>query len=211
MSLDLREQDPAAARFNAVAQAVLFSLVGGVVGLVAAGLLTGTGRPLGWLIVAVCTAAGAAPLVRWLVDRHRTDHLELYGIDRSLRPLLVRAAASTDAIEQAALAAPDGLITEQLFENHVVALSHLRLMECDAHRSGVVSRQDLLRLCHQLDELAVASQQLAGTALDAVPTVLGSMTERTQLIEQALIEQTMAEQAVLGRPADATDEGRIRN
>lgn len=198
VSLDLREQDPAAARFNAFAQAVLFSLIGGVVGLITAGLLTGTGRPLGWTIVAVCTALGGVPLARWLVDRHRTDHVDLYGIDRSLRQLLVRAAASADAIEQAALAAPDGPISEQLFENHRSAVSHLHLMECDARRSGIASRQGLLQVCHQLDELAAASQRLAGTALAALPTVLGSLTERTLLIDQILNEQSVDDPTLLG-------------
>lgn len=189
VSLDLREQDPAAARFNAVAQAVVFSLIGGVVGLVTAGLLTGTGRPLGWAIVAVCTALGAAPLVRWLIERNRADHVDLYAIDRSLHPLLVRAAAAADRIEQAALAAPEGPVSEQLFENHAAALSHLRLMEDDARRTGPASRQGLLQLCHQLDELATASQRLSGNAVTALPTMLGSLTERTMLIEEALNEQ----------------------
>ena len=39
VSLDLREQDPRGARFDAIAQSVLFALVGCIVGLVAAGLL----------------------------------------------------------------------------------------------------------------------------------------------------------------------------
>lgn len=200
VSLDLREQDPAAARFNAVAQAVVFSLIGGVVGLVTAGLLTGTGRPLGWLIVAACTAVGAAPLVRWMLDAHRTDHVDLYGIDRTLQPLLIRAVAAADAIEQAALAAPDGPISDQLTENHVSALSQLRLMECDARESGLASRQGLLQLCHQLDELAEASQRLSGSALNNLPTVLSSLTERTLLMDQALSEQSSADHPELDEP-----------
>lgn len=193
VSLDLREQDPAAARFNAVAQAVVFTLIGAVVGLVAAGLLTGTTQPAGWLIIAACTDAGAVPVARWIIDSRRHDHLDLYGIERSLRPLLVRATSAANAIELAASAAPDGPISEQLAENHATALSHLRLMESDARASGLASRQGLLQLCHQLDELADASQELSNTALASLPTVLGALTERTRLIKQTLDEPGLAD------------------
>ena len=188
MSLDLREQDPAALRFNAVSQAVVFTLIGAVVGIVAAEIVTGTSDPVGWAVIVGCTAAGAVPLVRWLLQR-RHDHLDLYGIDRRLRPLLVRAAESVMLIEEAASAAPDGPVAVQLHENHLTALSHLKLMESDARRSAAASRQGLLQLCHQLDQLALASQRLSSTALTALPSVLGSLTERTQLVERALSEE----------------------
>lgn len=185
MSLDLREQDPAGLRFNAVGQAVVFTLVGAVVGIVAAELLTGTAHPVGWAIIVVFALVGAVPLLRWYVDR-RHDHLDLYGIDRNLRPLLVRAARAVDRIERAADTAPDGAVADQLFENHAIALAHLRLMESDARGAGVAGRQGLLQLCHQLEQLAEASNHLASTALTALPTVLGGLAERTQLMDRAL-------------------------
>ncbi len=193
VSLDLRGQDPDAARFNALTQAVLLCLVGGAVALVANGLLFGTADPSRWLVVAVGAAAGAVPLVRWHLDRRRSDHLDLFGIERSLRPLLVRAAVSIDAVEEAGHAAPDGPIRDQLRENHRTALRHLRLMEADARQSGSASRQGLLQLCQQIDDLAAASQRLSAAAVSALPSVLSAHTERTILLEQTLLEQLRLE------------------
>jgi len=192
VSLDLREQDPAAARFNAVAQAVMFTLLGGIVGLIAAGLLTGTDQPAGWVIVAACTGAGASPIARWAIQR-RHEHVDLYGIHSAIRPLLERGARAVNTIEQAASSAPEGPVSDQLFENHATAVGHLHLMESDARRSGLGSRQGLLQLCHQLDELADASQRLANASLAALPTVLRGLTERTMLIERALTEDSLVD------------------
>ncbi len=180
---------------------MLFCLVGGAVGLVANGLLFGTSDPSRWVVVAVCASVGTVPLLRWRLDRRRVDHLDLFGIDRSLRPLLERAAAAADAIEQAGHAAPDGAIRDQLAENHSTALRHLRLMESDARQSGHASRQGLLQLCHQLDELAAASGRLSAAAVTALPSVLGSLTERTTLLERALRETSSNEQLGSGEAA----------
>ncbi len=189
VSLDLREQDPAAATFTAVTQGVLFTLVGCILGIVAAGLLVGRGQPVGWLIVVVFMSAGAVPLLRWARDRHGSDHLELFGIDRPLRPDLIAAAAATDRIERTASSAPDGPIAELLDENHSAALAHLRLMEADARSAGLASRSESLRTVNRLEELAVASERLLGTALSTQPSVLNTLVQRTMLVEQALVEQ----------------------
>lgn len=215
MSLDLREQDPDAARFNALTQSVLFCLVGGAVGLVANGLLFGTSDPARWIVVALGACVGAVPLIRWLLDQRRTDRLDLFGIDRSLRPLLERAASAVDVIEQAGHAAPEGAISDQLTENHQTALRHLRLMEADARQSGQASRQGLLQLCHQLDELGAASKRLSAAAVTALPSVLGSLTERTELLERALHETSLHETALghtaLGQPATSAGSTSARS
>jgi len=206
VSVDLREQDPASAAFNAVTQGVLFALVGCILGLVAAGLLVGRGQPLGWLIVLACMSAGAVPLVRWLRDRRRPDHLDLFGIDRRLRPDLIAAAVAADRIERAAASAPDGPIAQLLDENHSSALAHLRLMEADARQVGPASRSENLRTVHRLEELASASEHLLSTALLAQPTVLNALVERTMLVDQALAEQSPGPTAVSVEP-DPADPG----
>ena len=188
MSFDLREQDPDAARFNAIAQSVLFALVGCIVGFVAAGLLVGTGDPVGWLIIGTGTAAGVIPIVHWVRDRH-TDQLELFDIDRSLRPLLLRAAASADRIERAATTAPEGAVSELLDENYRSALAHVKLLEHDARTGGLARKPEMLRACHQLDELAETSERLLQTALGSQPTVLNALTERTALVNEALAQE----------------------
>lgn len=189
VSLDLREKDPAAATFTALTQGVLFALVGCILGIVAAGLLVGRGQPIGWLIVFVGMSSGAVPLFRLLRDRRRSDHLDLFGIERPLRPNLEAAAVAVDRIERTAASAPDGPIAELLDENHSAALAHLRLMEADARAAGLASRSEGLRTVHHLEELAVASERLLGTALSTQPSVLNTLVERTALVEQALVEQ----------------------
>lgn len=189
MSLDLREQDPDGAKFNAIAQAVLFALVGCIVGFVAAGVLVGREEPVGWLIVAAATSAGAIPIVRWARDRRAIDHLDLFDIDRSLRPLLKRAAVAADRIERAATTAPDGAVSELLDENHHSALAHIKLLEHDARNGGLTCQPEILRVCHQLDELAATSEKLLHAALESQPTVLNALIERTALIHEVLTHE----------------------
>jgi len=201
VSFDLREQDPESVRFNAIAQAVLFALVGCIVGFVAAGLVVGAGEPVGWLIIGLGTAAGVIPIIRWKRSR-QTDQLELFGIERSLRPLLLRSAAATDRIERAALTAPEGPVSELLAENHRTALAHVKLLEQDARTGGLTRKPEMLRTCHQLDELADTSEQLLQTALEAQPTVLNSLIERTALVTEALEGRRAAEDLA----SEASDE-----
>lgn len=196
MSLDLREQDPNSARFNAIAQAVLIALVGCIVGFVAAGLLVGMNGPTGWLIVAAGASAGLVPIAQWMRDQRAPDHLDLFDIDESLRPLLVRAAAAADRIQRSAFAAPAGPIAGLLDENHCSALAHVRILEADARRSGAQRRSEMLRICHQLDELADISEDLLRTSLQSQPTVLNTLIERTSLVNETL------------SGIDLTDEGR---
>jgi hypothetical protein len=151
-------------------------------------------------------SAGAIPLVRWLRDRRSADHLDLFGIDRSLRADLVTAAAVTDRIERAAVSAPEGPIATLLDENHASALAHLRLMETDARQAGPACRSENLRTLHRLEELAAASEHLLSTALVAQPTVLNALIERTRLVEEALADQTLASSAESGEP-DRVDPG----
>lgn len=186
MGLELREQDPRGDRFNAVAQAVLFSLVGCIVGLVAAGLLVGMSHPVGWLITALGASIGAIPMARWQRNRNATGHIDLFDIEPELRPLLLRAATAADRIERAAATAPDGPVAEILDENHRAALGHVKIVEHDARVGGIATKADLLRLCHQLDELAKTSERLLHAALEAQPTVLNALTERTELVRRAL-------------------------
>jgi len=186
VSFDLREQDPKGARFDAIAQSVLFGLVGCIVGFVAAGLLVGVGNPAGWLIIVGGTSAGAAPLIQWARDRRNLEHLDLFDIDQPLRPLLLRAAAAADRIERAASTAPNGPVRELLEENHHSARAHVKLMEHDARGAGVAHHQEMLRICHQLDELAATSERLLETTLRSQPTVLNALTERTALVTDAL-------------------------
>lgn len=209
MSLDLREQDPDGAKFNAIAQSVLLALVGCIVGFVAAGALVGRGEPVGWLIVAAATTAGAIPIVRWARDQRAVDHLDLFDIDRSLRPLLKRAAVAADRIERAATTAPEGAIGELLDENHRSALAHIKLMEHDARNGGLTCQPEILRVCHQLDELAATSERLLHTALESQPTVLNALIERTALVHEVLMHEGQVNETLAHGDGgiDGTSEG----
>ncbi len=209
VSLDLREQDPRGARFDAIAQSVLFALVGCIVGLVAAGLLVGMSEPAGWLIIAAGISTGIVPVARWLRDRRTIDHLDLYDIDRSLRPLLLRAASAADRIERAATTAPSGPVGELLDENHRSALAHVKLLEHDARSGGVTCRPEILGVCHQLDELAATSEQLLHTALEAQPTVLNALTEHTALVNETLALGAQLDQEAVDGSSEELD-GRDR-
>jgi len=200
VSFNLREQDPDAARFNAIAQSVLFALIGCIVGFVAAGLLVGTSNPVGWLIIGTGTAAGVIPIVRWARDRH-ADQLELFDIDRSLRPLLLRAAAAADRIERTATTAHGGPVSDLLDDNHRSALAHVKLLEHDARSGGLARKPELLQSCQQLDDLADVSERLLQTALRSQPTVLDALIERTALVNDALGKQA------LDPPIELSDDG----
>ncbi len=205
VTFDLREQDPDAARFNAIAQSVLFALVGCIVGFVAAGLLVGTSGPIGWLIIGIGTSAGAIPIVRWARNRH-TDQLELFDIEPSLRPLLLRAAAAAHRIERTATTAPEGAVSELLDDNHRSALAHVKLLEHEARSGGLPCKADILRTCHQLDDLADTSERLLQTALGSQPTVLNALTERTALVNDALVNEAVLGESVGGETAELEGE-----
>lgn len=187
VSFDLREQDPNGARFNAVAQSALFTMVGCILGFVAAGILFDSGSPGRWLIVGACTCIGLVPLIRWARDRRNDDHrLDLHDVDPLLRPALLRAAGSADRVERAAASAPDGPVAELLQENRRSALANVKLLEHEARAGGAAHKPQLERVCRQLDELALTSEQLARTALEAQPRGLHTLTERTALVNEAL-------------------------
>lgn len=196
MTLDFREEDPKAARFNAITQSILFALVGCIVGFVAAETLVGIGEPAGWLIVASATAAGAFPIVQWA--RRERGHAELFDIDASLRPLVLRAASTAERIERTTAAAPAGPVAELLDENHHSALAHVKLLEHDARVGGAARKPEILSVCQQLDKLATESERLLHTALKAQPTVLHALTERTALVNDALLGELLLDDVSLG-------------
>lgn len=183
---------------------MLFSLVGCIVGFVAAGLLVGTTGPAGWLVIGGCSAAGATPLVRWIRERRRAEQqLELFDIEASLRPLLLRAAGAVSRIEQAAATAPSGPVADLLGENHRSALEHLKQTERVARVGGTPRSSDVLEVCNQLDELAATSEQLVRTTLEARPTQLTKLTARTALVNEALANDSLSNDSP---PGDSLSE-----
>lgn len=188
MGLSAREQDPGSARFNAIAVAVLLSLIGCIVGFVSAGLLFDSSLMARWILGLLGASVGSVPLMQWRRDQRSSEHVDLYGVDPQLRPVLRRAVDTTERISRAAATSPPGPVADVLDENHRSALAHVRLLAIDARQAGSTYRSELLRQCHQLDELARTSESLLHAALEAQPTVLNALTERTELIRRALTE-----------------------
>ena len=192
MSLDLREQDPGSARFNAVSLTVVLSLLGCIVGFVSAGLLFGDSALSRWAFVVFGATIGGIPLAQWRRNERLRPHVDLFGIEPSLQPLLRRAAEATDRIERAATTAAPGPVADVIDENHRSALAHVKLLGDDARRAGPAYRTELLRQCHQLEQLAGSSERLLHRSLEAQPTVLNALTERTELIREALQRHELA-------------------
>lgn len=162
-------------------------MIGCILGFVAAGLLVETGAPGRWPIIGAGAAIGVIPLVRWARDRRNADRrLDLHDVDPSLRPLLLRAVASAERVERAAATAPAGPVAELLDENRRSAEANVKLLEHEARAGGVAHKPELERVCHQLDELAMTSEQLLHTALGAQSQSLTTLTERTSLVNDAL-------------------------
>lgn len=186
MSFELNDRDPGADRFEALLASTMLVPAGMIVGLVLAGIFGFWSSPLGWIMIVLAGASGLAPVVRWYRRQSTTVQISVFGIDRGRRSHLAAGADAVDRIERARRAVSAGPVADHLLRVEAEAIRYLRAME-GALRNGsthLVAEMDHIR--SELDRLATAAEDLAGTAIAGSPRALRDLTERTELMDQLL-------------------------
>ncbi len=192
MTLEMTSRYPDSERFNAVAASSVFVFGGMAFGFVAAAVLSASDSPLGWLIITMTTVAGLSPIAAW-IRRRRNGAVVVAGIPPQWRHHVSEAVASTNRIERAMHALPDGAARDHLRDVLDTAVNHVRAMEAAAQSPWsdefVIDAPVINR---ELFALSEAASQLAYTVLPTSPAWfdgpqnLRGLTERTNLLIEAL-------------------------
>lgn len=197
MALVISTRDPAADRFAALLQTAIFSPLGMLVGLIAAGLVASWSTLLGWLIVVIATAMGLIPLLIWRFSRQRPDHISVWDLNSTGRRIIGAAGESVRRIETAMAGLDEGPAADHLDLAHRVAIEYVRAIgaACRAPAgeqrigAGAPRTAEIESISRALVELADEAEALARAARPKAPVRLRELTEQTRLIRHALEEQ----------------------